>query len=101
MNNVHPLMPSLCLQISQYQMQKRQNKLKWADDTMKVIIDIIKFICITSTEIQFNNKTFKQIKGLRMKSSLSPILADFVMEDLLDRIFAHIDKTQDNYKICR
>lgn len=40
----------------------------------------------------FNNKTYKQIRGLRMGSALSPILADFVVEDMLDLAFKKIDR---------
>lgn len=40
----------------------------------------------------FNNKTYKQIRGLRMGSALSPILADFVVEDMLDSAFKKIDR---------
>lgn len=68
---------------------KRKETLKFDDITMKIIIDTIKFNCITNTEIKF-----KQIKGLRMGSSLSPILADFVMEDILDKVFNNILRPQ-------
>lgn len=73
---------------------KRKDTLKLDDITLKLIIDTIKFACITNTEIKFNDNVYKQIKGLRMGSPLSPILADFVMEDLLDKVFTNIMKPQ-------
>lgn len=73
---------------------KRKEKLKLNDIELELIIDSIKFNCVTNTEIIFNNQIYKQIKGLRMGSSLSPILADFVMEDLLDKVFNTIMKPQ-------
>lgn len=72
--------------------KKRQKQLSIDNEKMKLIIDIIKFVCIQSTEIRFNNEIYKQIKGLRMGSSLSPILADFVVEDMLDSSFTTIER---------
>lgn len=72
--------------------KKRQSKLELNDEQMNLVIDIIKFICLTSTEIMFNSAIYKQIRGLRMGSSLSPILADFVVEDMLDLTFKKIEK---------
>lgn len=71
---------------------KRQQQLRLNNDDLKLVIDVIKFVCITSTEIKFNNQVFKQVRGLRMGSSLSPILADFVVEDMLDSAFKHIER---------
>lgn len=71
---------------------KRQKALTLDKVELKLIIDIIKFVCNTSTEIMFNNRIYKQIRGLRMGSSLSPILADFVVEDMLDSAFKKIPK---------
>lgn len=69
---------------------KRKAALKLDDLNFNLIIDTIKFTCITNTEIKFNDQVYKQIKGIRMGSPLSPILADFVMEDLLDKVFNNI-----------
>lgn len=72
--------------------KKRQKALGINDETLHLIIDIITFVCVKSTEMAFNNSIFKQIRGLRMGSSLSPILADFVVEDMLDTTFLHIPR---------
>lgn len=74
--------------------KKRQQKLRLTDIEMQMLIDIIKFVCTTNTEIEFNDRIYKQIKGLRMGSSLSPILADFVLEDMLDQIFTTIERPE-------
>lgn len=71
---------------------KRQKTIGVNDDTMQLIIEIITHVCKTSTEMAFNNKIYKQIRGLRMGSSLSPILADFVVEDMLDTAFLKIQR---------
>lgn len=71
---------------------KKRKQLKVNDEQMRLIIKTIQFVCTTSTEITFNGVTYKQIKGLRMGSSLSPILADFVMEDILDHAFLSIER---------
>lgn len=72
--------------------KKRQKELKLNNEAMQLILDIIQFVCVRSTEIKFNDKIYKQIKGLRMGSSLSPILADFVVEDMLDTAFLKIEQ---------
>lgn len=71
---------------------RRRHKLNVDSKQMSIIIDTIKFVCNISTEIAFDGDIYKQIKGLKMGSSLSPILADFVMEDMLDQAFLHIEK---------
>lgn len=72
--------------------RKRQKKLNLNNEQMAIIIEVIAFVCQKSTEITFNGRYFKQIKGLKMGSSLSPILADFVMEDLLDQAFLTLER---------
>ena len=39
-------------------------------------------ICLTSTYFTYNNKCYEQIFGTPMGSSLSPVIANMVMEDL-------------------
>lgn len=58
----------------------------------KEMIEMIRFVCCYNTEIQFNDTLFKQIRGLRMGSPVSPILARIVMDDLLDEAFRTIEK---------
>lgn len=72
--------------------RRRKNKLNVDSRQMSIIIDTINFVCNVSTEIAFDGEIYKQIKGLKMGSSLSPILADFVMEDMLDQAFIHIER---------
>lgn len=56
--------------------------------------DMIKFVCVTNTEFAFEDTYYKQVTGLRMGSPSSPISADMVMEDLLDKIFTTTEKPQ-------
>lgn len=72
--------------------KKRQFTPIQSTELKNLITEAIEFICIKSAEIKFNGRLYKQIKGLRMGSSISPILADFVLEDLLDSLFKKIDK---------
>ena len=46
-------------------------------------LELIKFIFDT-TYFQFNNKYYKQILGTPMGATLSPIISQYVMDDLLD-----------------
>lgn len=72
--------------------KKRQKILKLSDEMMQLVVDVIVHVCKISTEFAFNDKIYKQIRGLRMGSSLSPILADFVVEDMLDTAFMKIQR---------
>lgn len=71
---------------------RKRQQLRMNEEKMQLIEDTIRFVCIKSTEIMFNDRLYKQIKGLRMGSSLSPILADFVVEDMLDTAFLTIER---------
>lgn len=59
---------------------------------MKIMIDMLRFICQHNTEIRFDSNIYKQIKGLRMGSPVSPILARMVMDDLIEETFKNIEK---------
>lgn len=59
---------------------------------LNTIVDIIRFVASFATEIQFNDKIYKQIRGLKMGSSLSQILSDFVIEDIFDNVFIRIER---------
>lgn len=62
--------------------------------SIKHMLDMLQFICCYNTEIQFNSTKYKQIKGLRMGSPVSPILAQIVMDDILDEAFSQIKRPQ-------
>lgn len=59
-----------------------KTKCKFAQ---KDIIELIKFIFDT-TIFTFNNNIYKQIMGTPMGSKVSPILAQYVLDDMLDDI---------------
>lgn len=60
--------------------------------TINQIVRMIGFVCCTNADIEFNGRFFKQIRGLKMGSAVSGILADFVMDDMLDRCFREIER---------
>lgn len=57
---------------------------------LETIIDATRFATSHATEIEFNGQIKKS--GLRMGSSLSSILADFVTADILDSTFIRIER---------
>lgn len=59
---------------------------------LELIVEATRFVTCYATEIEFNGKVYKQIRGLRMGSSLSSILSDFVTEDILDDTFTRIER---------
>lgn len=73
--------------------QKRYNAGKFKTQIpLQWIIETTRFVISYATEIEFNGTIYKQIRGLRMGSSLSSILADFVTEDILDDTFTRIER---------
>lgn len=54
---------------------------------MDLLLKMIKYTAFMNTEFMFEGTVFKQIKGLRMGSPISPILADLVMQDIFDTVF--------------
>lgn len=57
-----------------------------------MMIKILKFTCQFNTEFEFNGQLYKQIKGLRMGSPVSPILASIVMNNIIDTTFKTVQK---------
>ena len=47
-------------------------------------------LCTTNSYFTFNNKYYKQIKGLPMGSTISPLLADLYMDDFINTHFIDI-----------
>lgn len=52
----------------------------------KLFSDLFQFTTLHNTEFQYNGMTFKQIKGLFMGSSCSPVIAKIVTTHILDEI---------------
>lgn len=50
----------------------------------ELFLKMFKFCTIDSRYLQYNNNIYSQQKGLPMGSPISPIVADIVMEELLD-----------------
>lgn len=73
-------------------MKRHQNGKIRTRIPLALIIETTKFVTRYATEIEFNDRLYKQIRGLKMGSSLSSILADMVTEDILDQTFIHIER---------
>lgn len=74
--------------------KKYQQKRMLTKIPCEIMLKMLKFICSINTEFKFNKNLYKQIKGLRMGSSISPVLASMVMEDTFDRVFSRIEKPE-------
>lgn len=57
-----------------------------------LFIDLIQFITKHNTEFVFDNKFYKQIRGLAMGIKTSPILAEIVMNNIFDEMFETLDR---------
>lgn len=58
------------------------------------MLEMLEFVCCFNTEIEFHNTKYEQIRGLRMGSPVSPILARIFMDDILDEKFKIVEKPQ-------
>lgn len=56
-----------------------------------LFMKILKFCIFDNRYFQYKDKYYQQKKGLPMGSSASPIVADIIMEELLDRCLEHCD----------
>lgn len=68
---------------------KNQNHLKLETiNLMKEILDLF----YMSSEFTFNEKTFKQIKGMKPDNILWPVVSKIMINNILDEVFSSIDK---------
>lgn len=78
----------LCLEI----LERGWNRISTHTDIpKKKFLDMLSFCFLDNNYFSFNGNYYKQIFGTPMGSPLSPILADIVMEDLLDSIVQKLD----------
>ncbi|XP_055527748.1 uncharacterized protein LOC129720313 [Wyeomyia smithii] len=57
---------------------------------LDLFLEIVEF-CIDSSYFRYNNQHYQQIFGTAMGNPLSPVLADLVMENLLDSVLRILD----------
>lgn len=67
--------------------KKNHKKLKPNTECMKLLIDTIQFTNKQNTEFIFDNKIYKQIKGLKRDKTLWPTLQDLLVSDALENTF--------------
>ena len=60
------------------------------DINLNLFLEIVEF-CIDSSYFKFDNKYYRQIFGTAMGNPLSPVLADMVLESLLNTAVAQLD----------
>ena len=58
---------------------------KYTKMTKRLFLDIIKFCIIDNRYFTYAKKYYTQMKGMPMGSPASPVIADIVMEELLDK----------------
>lgn len=78
----------LCTKI----IEREWDRLKsYTDIPMKKFLEMLKFCIEDNNYFSFNGNLHRQVYGTPMGSPLSPILADIVMEDLLDNVLKELD----------
>lgn len=91
--DIRDMFTNITTQMAIKSVRKRYQQQKITQEIpLQLIIDCITFVTQFATEIEFNGLLYKQIRGLRMGGSLSTILADFVVEDILDDTFTHVQR---------
>ncbi|XP_075150376.1 uncharacterized protein LOC142224486 [Haematobia irritans] len=83
--DVVSLFPSVPVDLAIKIIEERWDEIKMHTDmTKNLFIKVLKFCIIDNRYFQYDNKIDKQKKGLPMGSPASPIVADILMEKLLD-----------------
>ncbi|XP_067619916.1 uncharacterized protein [Eurosta solidaginis] len=83
--DVVSLFPSIPIQLALEIIQEKWNTIKEYTKIPKTLfMEIIKFCIQESRYFKFNDTIYTQLKGMPMGAPTSPIIADIVMEKLLD-----------------
>ncbi|XP_075153507.1 uncharacterized protein LOC142227064 [Haematobia irritans] len=87
------LFPSIPINLAIQTVERKWTKIEHYTKIPKdVFIDLVKF-CIKDTRyFKFEDKVYEQLKGMPMGSPTSPIIADIIMEELLDDVLEKITK---------
>ncbi|XP_075153518.1 uncharacterized protein LOC142227073 [Haematobia irritans] len=91
--DVVSLFPSIPINLAIQTIERKWTKIEHYTKIPKdVFIDLVKF-CIKDTRyFKFEDKVYEQLKGMPMGSPASPIIADIIMEELLDDVLEKITK---------
>lgn len=83
--DVVSLFPSIPVDLAIRIIEENWNKIsEWTNINKNLFMRIIKFCIVDNRYFQYDGKIYAQQKGLPMGSPASPIIADIVMEKLLD-----------------
>ncbi|XP_075157559.1 uncharacterized protein LOC142230819 [Haematobia irritans] len=91
--DVVSLFPSIPVKLAIQTIERKWTIIEqYTNMTKDLFIDLITF-CIKDTRyFKFEDKIYEQLKGMPMGSPASPIVADIIMEELLDEVFKNITK---------
>jgi len=85
--NIVSLFTNVSVSLATNIMRKRWPELFkiWTGVEEDLFFRMLEF-CFSSSFLQFEGKTYSQVEGLAMRSPLSPVIADFVLEELFDLV---------------
>lgn len=84
--DVVSLFTNIPLHLCLNSIDKKWNRIKnYCDIKKPKFISLMEFL-FNNTHFSFNNQFYKQIFGTPMGSSISPVLANYVMDELLDNV---------------
>jgi len=90
--DVISLFPSIPIQLVKSILEQKWLKISNVINISKqLFFDILDFVIEDSTYFTFNNTIYKQIDGSAMGSNLSPILANLIMNELLNCTFRQLN----------
>ncbi|XP_075160352.1 uncharacterized protein LOC142233335 [Haematobia irritans] len=91
--DVVSLFPSVPVDVALRIIEERWDEIETHTNMTKpLFIKILKFCIIDNRYFKFDDKIYKQKKGLPMGSPASPIIADILMERLLDSCMQKLEK---------
>ncbi|XP_075158137.1 uncharacterized protein LOC142231414 [Haematobia irritans] len=91
--DVVSLFPSIPINLAIQAIERKWTKIEHQTKIPKdVFIDLVKFFIKDTRHFKYEDKVYEQLKSMPMGSFASPIIADIIMEELLDDVFEKITK---------
>ncbi|XP_075151062.1 uncharacterized protein LOC142233289 [Haematobia irritans] len=91
--DVVSLFPSIPINLAIQTIERKWTKIEQYTGIPKDIFKDLIIFCIKDTRyFKFEDRVYEQLKGMPMGSPASPIIADIIMEELLDDVFKKTTK---------
>lgn len=96
--DVVSLFPSIPIDFAIRIIRKKWRKISTVTDVPReLFFEMLEFVLCDSTHFRYDNKIYKQLDGSAMGSNISPVIANIVLNHILDKV---LKKLPFDIKIC-